>query len=185
MRFGSGGVTKLERANLLLLALASLLVRGGERVGFLGAPYLPGASRLALTAHRPCPARSAFRRQSAPALPPEPAAASRRGAQLVWLSDFLEPGAEERDASALPAPASVGHLVRIVDPAEEDFPYPGRTRFESPKGRDSDLFGRAESVGAAYRARFTAHGESDRARRHQAGLDLHRASHRSSRRRRR
>src|SRR6201992_4496083 len=32
MRFGSAGVTKMERANLLLLALASLLVRGGERV---------------------------------------------------------------------------------------------------------------------------------------------------------
>ena len=49
MRFGSGGVTKLERANLLLLALASLLVRGGERVGLLGAPYLPGASRFTLS----------------------------------------------------------------------------------------------------------------------------------------
>src|ERR1700679_2220361 len=42
MRFGSGGVTKLERANLVLLALASLLIRGGERVGLLGAPYLTG-----------------------------------------------------------------------------------------------------------------------------------------------
>src|SRR5471032_2064648 len=49
MRFGSSGVTKLERANLLLLALTSLLVRGGERVVLLGAPYLPGASRFTLS----------------------------------------------------------------------------------------------------------------------------------------
>ena len=60
---------------------------------------------------------------------------------------------------ALARAGAVGHLVRIVDPAEEDFPYRGRARFESPRGRDSALFGRAESVGADYRARFAAHGE--------------------------
>jgi uncharacterized protein (DUF58 family) len=53
----------------------------------------------------------------------------------------------------------VGHLVRIVDPAEEDFPYSGRARFESVRGYDALLFGRAENVGDAYRARFRAHGE--------------------------
>ena len=52
-----------------------------------------------------------------------------------------------------------GHLVRIVDPAEEDFPYQGRTRFEAPRGGDSEMFGRAERVRDNYRARFTAHGE--------------------------
>jgi uncharacterized protein (DUF58 family) len=54
---------------------------------------------------------------------------------------------------------AVGHLVRIIDPAEEDFPYTGRARFESPRGRDSALFGRVESVSKDYRARFAAHGE--------------------------
>jgi uncharacterized protein (DUF58 family) len=38
MDFKSGSVSKRERADLLLLALASLLVRGGERVGLMGAP---------------------------------------------------------------------------------------------------------------------------------------------------
>ena len=27
------------------------------------------------------------------------------------------------------------NLVRIIDPAEEDFPYTGRMRFEAMKGR--------------------------------------------------
>jgi uncharacterized protein (DUF58 family) len=49
--------------------------------------------------------------------------------------------------------------VRIIDPAEEDFPYSGRTRFESPRGEADEIFGRAERVRSAYRARFTAHGE--------------------------
>ena len=52
-----------------------------------------------------------------------------------------------------------GHLVRIIDPAEEDFPYSGRTRFESPRGESEEIFGRAERVRTPYRARFTAHGE--------------------------
>jgi uncharacterized protein (DUF58 family) len=82
-----------------------------------------------------------------------------RGAQLVWLGDFLDPGAEEQ-IRRLSRAGLAGHLVRIVDPAEEDFPYSGRTRFESAH-RDADiLFGRAESVGDTYRARFAAHGEA-------------------------
>ena len=49
MDFKSGAVSKRARADLLLLALASLLVRGGERVGFMGMDGMPAASRLALT----------------------------------------------------------------------------------------------------------------------------------------
>ena len=36
--------------------------------------------------------------------------------------------------------------MRIIDPAEEDFPYSGRTRFESPRGGEDEIFGRAERV---------------------------------------
>jgi uncharacterized protein (DUF58 family) len=51
-----------------------------------------------------------------------------------------------------------GHLVRIVDPAEEEFPFSGRTRFEMTR-QESEIFGRAEKLQPAYRARFRAHGE--------------------------
>ena len=161
MDFKSGPVSKRERADLLLLALASLLVRGGERVGLMGAPFRPAASRLAIT-------RIGHMLLDAPAKPEgdvgPPQAPAARGAQLVWLSDFLDPGAEEQ-IRRLSRAGLVGHLVRIVDPAEEDFPYSGRARFESHSsqsyGRREDiLFGRAESVGDAYRARFAAHGEA-------------------------
>src|ERR1700759_2119622 len=49
MSFKSGAESKRARADLLLLALASLLVRGGERVGFTGMEGAPASSRLALT----------------------------------------------------------------------------------------------------------------------------------------
>jgi uncharacterized protein (DUF58 family) len=151
MQFASGGISKLERSNLLLLALAALLVRGGERVGLLGAPFLPAASRFTLSriGHSLLDTamqekeRARAERQDGP--PPTPIA---RGSRIVWFSDFLSPDVEER-MSGLARLGAVGH-----------FPYTGRARFESPRGgQSSALFGRAESVGQDYRARFAAHGE--------------------------
>jgi uncharacterized protein (DUF58 family) len=155
MQFQSGpkgsGVSKRARADLLLLALASLLVRGGERVGYLGMDGGPAASRLALSRV----GRALFG-QGDQALPPHTPLS--RGNQLVWFSDFLDDGVEAA-AAALSQQGVEGHLVQIVDPAEEDFPYSGRTRFESPRGDGDEIFGRAERIRGSYRARFAAHRE--------------------------
>ena len=151
MAFASGRVSKRQRADLLLLSLAALLVRGGERVGFIGMDGAPASSRLALTRI----GRALFAKGDA-VLPPR--APFARGNQLVWFSDFLDASALEM-MKDLSRRGMSGHLVRIVDPAEEDFPYNGRTRFESPLGESDEIFGRAERIRAAYRTRFTAHGE--------------------------
>ena len=155
MNFKSDKVSKRGRAELLLLALASLLVRGGERVGFPGMEGAPAASRLALA--RIGRALFAPQHHGAAAMPPH--APLSRGSHLVWFSDFLDPAAPE-DMKRLAGEGIHGHLVRIIDPAEEDFPYHGRTRFESPQGDADEVFGRAERVRQAYRARFAAHGEA-------------------------
>ena len=151
MSFKSGAVSKRARADLLVLALASLLLRGGERVGFVGMDGAAAASRLALTRM----GRAMFAAGN-DALPPQ--APFARGNQLMWFSDFLDEEVFET-MQRLSQRGVEGHLVRIVDPAEEDFPYAGRTRFESPRGESDEIFGRAERVRGAYRARFTAHGE--------------------------
>ena len=151
MSFKSGAVSKRARADLLLLSLASLLVRGGERVGFMGMEGAPAASRLALTRI----GRAMFGKGQG-SLPPQ--VPMTRGNQLVWFSDFLEEGAFDA-MKRLSHLGVEGHLVRIIDPAEEDFPYSGRTRFESPLGEGEEIFGRAEKIRTAYRTRFTAHGE--------------------------
>ncbi len=143
--------TKKARADLLLLALASLLVRGGERTGYWGSGDPAAASKISLSR---ITRRLMDARTSAGEPPPAPVL---RGAQLVWFGDFLDPGTEA--AMSRIARAGVeGHLVRIVDPAEEEFPYHGRTRFEMTR-QESEIFGRAERLQTAYRARFTAHGE--------------------------
>lgn len=161
MRFKSSysDVTKLERATLLALALASLLVRGGERIAVLGNGHGPATGRVPLR-------RMAHELVEAPpsdeALPPE--APVTRNAQFVWLSDFLSPiGHTEGAMQRLSASGLNGHLVHIIDPAEEDFPFAGRTRFESIRGDENELLGRAETVQSAYRSRFRAHAEAIRA----------------------
>jgi len=152
MNFASGQVSKRDRASLLALALAAALVRGGERVALLGEDDPPASSRATL--RRMAAALSQRARTSA--LPPELHMA--RNAQVVWLSDFLGPIAELETALRRFTEARAGgFLVHIIDPAEEDFPYQGRTRFEAPDEDLRETLGRAETVAEAYRARFKAH----------------------------
>jgi uncharacterized protein (DUF58 family) len=93
------------------------------------------------------------------ALPPDSIIA--RNAQFVWFSDFLSPlGAIEETLRRLARSAVTGQLVHIIDPAEEDFPYSGRMRFEDSQGLMHETVGRAETVAEAYRTRFKAHAET-------------------------
>ena len=156
MQFASGKVTKAERAKLLGLALASLLVRGGERVALYGQPEAPASSRAALN-------RIGHTLIEGPAndepLPPQ--ALIAKNAQFVWFSDFLSPlPAIEATLRRLSRSAVTGQLVHIIDPAEEDFPYAGRMRFEDAKGTLAETIGRAETIAEAYRLRFKAHAET-------------------------
>ena len=156
MQFASGKLRKAERARLLALSLMSLLMRGGERVALYGEQHAPASSRATLQRIGSALAAAAPDDQ---ALPPK--ADVTRNAQFVWFSDFLSPlDAVEASLQRLAHYAVTGQLVRIVDPAEEDFPYTGRVRFEDGKNTVAETVGRAETVADAYRARFKAHGEA-------------------------
>jgi len=143
--------SKESRAVVLGLALSELLARAGERVGVLG--------------NRPYTGRNASRRvaeilvrdtSKGSSLPP-PATLSRFSECLLF-SDFLEP-VEETAAriEAIAGQGVRGHLVQILDPAEETLPYEGRTEFTASEGRDRVIAGRAENLRERYRERLTAH----------------------------
>jgi len=158
MRYSSSSNVpeKWERSTVLLLALASLLVRGGERIGLLGASANPGTGRGALTrmAHR-----VSHPDQEEPDLPPDLPA--KRHCELVWISDFLQPLDDiEARMKRMAYSGAHGFLVQIIDPAEEDFPFTGRARFEARTIRDTTILGRAENVQATYRQRYKAHSEA-------------------------
>lgn len=146
---------KDERADLLLLALASLLLRGGERVALLGTSERPAAGRLVLERITERLLRTRFDAAEA-SLPP--LQILPRYAQAVLIGDFLYPIPEI--ASRLRAIADMGVkgiVLRLIDPAEEEFPYKGRTRFLGLEGEGPMLAPRAETLTAEWRATFAAH----------------------------
>ena len=138
---------KLERAELLLVALASLLLRGGERVRLLdGAPRaLSGRTaldRLADALGRRGPATDA-------GMPPP--AALPRHAQVVLVGDFLSPLPEiEAMIGRLAGVPVTAHLLQVLDPAETGLPYTGRIRFRGLEREADTLIPRVEGVREAY-----------------------------------
>jgi uncharacterized protein (DUF58 family) len=142
--------TKRDRAELLLLALASLLVRGGERLTLLGSGMPPMTGRIALSRLTEVIGRETTEADSLPAFEPLP-----RAAQLVLIGDLLSPlEATNAAISRFAAAGLKGHLLQIVDPAEEDLPFEGRVRFEGVEERDQVVIGRVESVREDYATRF-------------------------------
>jgi uncharacterized protein (DUF58 family) len=139
-------------ADLLLLALASLLVRGGERVALAGNGERPGIGRPALD-------RLALGLEhGVTALAPRALAQLPRGADLVLISDFLAPWEETLSLlEALRAAGVRAHLLQVLDPAEETLPYEGRVEFLSAGGADDHLtVPRVEAVREGYLQRLEA-----------------------------
>lgn len=146
---------KRDRAELLLVALASLLLRGGERLTLLGTGVPPMSGRVALTRLVEF-LEHGNNRDSASGVPKfEPLP---RAGQLVWVGDFLAPLEEINAAIAQFAGAGLkGHLVQIADPAEEDLPFAGRVRFEGVEESDELVISRVETLREDYVERYRRH----------------------------
>ena len=156
-RSGASLPLKWERAALLMLALAGLLVRGGERVAFLGAGERPATGRYGMeTLVRCLVSAAADQRDSAAPLPPLP-----RHARLLLLSDFLLPIDQLTERfgqfSGLGARAC---LMQIVDPAEEELPYEGRVVFAGMEREGQALIDHVGGIRARYAELFRAHRET-------------------------
>jgi uncharacterized protein (DUF58 family) len=131
-----------------------VLVEAGERVG------LPGLTR-------PTGSRAVIDRMAEaiihdprerPSLPVGFAPASL--SEIVVLSDLWSPIEDIRAMlTQLSANGSQGHLVQIVDPAEETFPYSGRVEFSEPETGQMITAGRAENWRADYETRLKRHRE--------------------------
>ncbi len=143
--------TKHDRACLLAVALGYLLEQAGERVGLLDRPGPAFSGRTA-------PARLAHALvQAAPVESfPEQGAAPR--SLVVLLSDFLMPPEQiARQAERWAAAGLTGHMVQILDPAEEALPYQGRVRLHGLEREGDMLLAHAESLRDEYSLALDSH----------------------------
>jgi uncharacterized protein (DUF58 family) len=143
--------SKSDRARLLALAIAVLLLRAGERVGLAGdaAPARSGRNQLLRLV-------AAISGQDAAAeygVPLTEGMASN--GRAVFVSDFLGDLSGVEAALATAADRGVrGALLQVLDPAEEDFPFDGRTIFESMGGTMRHETLRAADLRTRYLARL-------------------------------
>ncbi len=165
-----GSVDKYERASLLTLALAALLLRGGERI----LSMMPGA--------RPIAGRFGLERFAADlasgtddldlasgtddldlasgtddaGLPPD--MPIPRHATAVLIGDFLSPLTDiQATVGRLAATPVRGYLLQVLDPAEAALPYQGRVRFCGLENDGETLIPRVESIRDDYARALQAH----------------------------
>lgn len=167
MLFRSRGArtSKEERALIVAIAMADLLSAAGERIGCPGLlrprASRGGAERLAAAlmgdlgaGHGDWPPLSMVRRHS----------------EMLIVSDFLRPvEAWEAFLNDVARHGPRPHLIEIADPAEEDFPYRGRTEFLDPETGERITSGRAQDWHDEYRALRSARRAALRQRAHRLG----------------
>ena len=150
--------SKLERGLVITFALAEILVQAGERVGIPGV-MRPTGSRNALEKMSDAIIHDVTDRSSLP-----PGFVPSALAEIVIVSDFWSPLDDVCATIAnLSSTGAHGHLVQVVDPAEETFPYSGRVQFIEPEGAGSITVGRAEAWKSEYETRVARHRASIRA----------------------
>jgi uncharacterized protein (DUF58 family) len=156
--------SKLDRALVVTFALAEVLVQGGERVGIPGV-IRPTSNRNIIEKMAQAIVHDTTER---PSLPPHFAPAPF--SEVLLLSDLWSPIADFRTIiGQLAANGARGHVVQVVDPAEETFPYGGRVEFVEPEGLGSVTAGRAEMWRSDYQKLVANHRAALRAECEQFG----------------
>jgi uncharacterized protein (DUF58 family) len=147
-------MAKSERAIILGLAAADMLVRGGERVGLMGlSPAMASRRIIERLADVMLVQKNPSRDLPNDPLPPR--------SEALIISDFIAPIPEiESSLKALAGRGARGHLILVSDPAEELFPFTGQTEFIDPEDGFRLRLGEAGELAAGYHARLGAHREA-------------------------
>ncbi|NHQ75631.1 DUF58 domain-containing protein [Roseovarius gahaiensis] len=132
MRFASEDVLpqKSDRARLLALSVAILLNRAGERVGLTGHALPPRRGTVQIARLAEALTQESDEDYGTPDLQ-----GLMAQGRALFLSDFMGDIEDVRKALTRAADRGVqGAVLHILDPAEEAFPFRGRTIFESVGG---------------------------------------------------
>jgi len=133
--------TKADRARIIMMALANLLSREGERVGVLGSGQGAAFGKRAL--------ERLYRQIATPER--NLLIAPKHSGTVIIASDFYD----TRDTwqarlAPIAAKCRDGILLAVADPVEIDFPFKGRTRFTRTGSTFQRILGRAETLRDEY-----------------------------------
>ncbi len=150
-RSKQAAASKRDRALLLMLALTCALNKAGERVGLAGLtrPLASGNSMQIIA-------------ETLAHAPPEVTLPNPEGihrfSEIVLFSDLLDPPEKlEKWMASIASTGAKGHLIQLLDPLEETFPFTGPTRFEDPENGEQLKAGRAQTWQQEYLHRLAAH----------------------------
>lgn len=137
--------TKADRARIMMMAVANLLSREGERVGVLGSGQPAAFGKRALErfyTQIATPERNLL-------------ITPKHSGTVIIASDFYDP-VEIWQARLAPIAAKCrdGILLGVADPVEVNFPFKGRTRFSRPGTAFQRILGRAETLQEEYARKF-------------------------------
>jgi uncharacterized protein (DUF58 family) len=163
--------TKSDRARLLTLATCVLLHRGGERFGLLGTEL--ARPRTGETQLMRIAANLSAQDHNARDFGAPPHGQLPKAGKAIFFSDFMGPRDDVFPALLNAAGQGTGGIfVMILDPVEEEFPFSGRTRFESVGKAVRHETDQADALRSAYLKRLSERREDLHSVAERAGWQL-------------
>jgi len=154
MQFSSakGLPEKMDRAQLVSLAMAILLSRGGERIGLAGEDLPPRSGKMQLHRFGEVLSNPKLDDYGTPDM-----RGISKNSFAVFVSDFLgEIDAIERAMQEAAARGIRGVCLQVLDPVEESFPFRGRAIFQSVGGTLAHETLQAGDLAERYKAKLEA-----------------------------
>lgn len=167
-RSSKNRMSKGERAELLLLAVSAGLLRGGERLGLLGADRRANGGKSALKRLAMQMLLGREDRSGFPASVDLPAHATG-----LLFSDFLAPVETwARRFAEFSEQRVRGLAIQVLDPAEEELPFDGHARFQGLEEEGDFIARRVDAIRPDYKRRLLTHREALRSAARAAGWEL-------------
>ena len=145
---------KIDRANLIILALSIILSKSGENISLNGHEEKSMRGKLAVdfiaqeiyknadNAYRESPSINNIKNNSL----------------VILVGDFLTPLSKlEEDIKKLVNKNIHAVFIHIFDPSEKSLPYKGRVNFKSEEHKTSVMIGNVESIKNDYLEKFNTH----------------------------
>lgn len=154
MRFSSSlaGISKIERAMVLGLALAHVLAVNAERVGLIGHTPVTGRNTIDRLAELMLLDKTGEKEDYPPSF------SLPATHEMLLISDFLSPLEKLGTMlDTLSANKARGHALMILDPIEETFPFQGQAILNEPETHNSLKIGNAADWAEQYHIRMKSH----------------------------